>query len=65
MNSNNPARNEGESFEAYKARRKEMKAVEKAVRQGTLFHDSYNIGTYYNPEKRAEQAARKARGIRK
>lgn len=46
-------RNEGESFEAYKARRAEGNSAVKALKRGVLFHDSAIYGTYTNPEKQA------------
>lgn len=63
------ARGEGEDFQAYRARRKAMKAVEKAILKGTLFHDSARHGTYRNsaenPDKLRLKLYRHKRGIRK
>lgn len=56
-------RNENESFADYKARRAAANKAVKALKYGTLFHNSYTDGTYTNPEKRAlkaERANRKA-----
>lgn len=58
------ARGEGESFEAYKIRRKAMNAAVKALKRGKLFHDSYYDDTYVNKEKQALKAARKLKGVR-
>lgn len=53
-------RNEGESFEAYKARRKESNRAVKALKRGVVFHDSAIYGTYTNPGKQSAKTAHKA-----
>lgn len=49
-------RNEGESFEDFKLRRAEDNALTKALLKPKLFWDTFNLGTYTNPEKRAYKA---------
>jgi hypothetical protein len=44
-------RNEGESFDAYKARRKDENKFMRWYGNCRLFHDSKKDGTYINKEK--------------
>ena len=50
-----PERQEGESFEEYKARRKLLKAMDKQKKSGKLFWPSRFMGAYYTEFKGQEE----------
>lgn len=52
-------RNENETFEDYQARRAaDARAVKKFL-EGTVFHDSFNDGTYINPKRQLKKKAKR------
>lgn len=55
------ARNEGESFTAFKERRSEDNAATKEALKPKLFWDSYYEGTYKNKDRAAIKAERTTR----
>jgi hypothetical protein len=54
--SGNPARNEGETYEEYKARRKLIKQVDKQRLKGKHVWPSKLMGTFYKEFKGQEEA---------
>ncbi len=59
------ARNEGESFAAYKERREEDNYQTQQALEPKMFWDSYLRGTYKNPNRKVIKAARATRKLNK